>query len=221
MILQYICFKVVFFYFPPVNASSMAGFWIQGTRSSVSSPWLTEDGDELPYIGPNYSEFNWDRDSPPLEMSFDINNRFIAMPADLVNAIICEIWRLFFSFDLIFPQETKSIADLPFSMSMLLLRIHFWFFLLYVSTKCFKVSVFNMHISFKTWILSWKYIWIRRFMLSFLIVVRYFWHFNYVKLNGTQPKSIIEIKTFKYGFPEMSYLIFGSNQIYRISMLPW
>lgn len=88
MILQYICFKV----FPhSVNASSMAGFWIQGTRSSFSSPWLTEDGDELPYIGPNYSEFNWDRDSPPLEMSFDTNNRFIALPADLVNAIICEI----------------------------------------------------------------------------------------------------------------------------------
>lgn len=88
MILQYICFKV----FPhSVNASSMAGFLIQGTRSSFSSPWLTEDGDELPYIGPNYSEFNWDRDSPPLEMSFDTNNRSIALPADLVNAIICEI----------------------------------------------------------------------------------------------------------------------------------
>lgn len=176
MILQYICFKVFFFFFP-IQSTRLQWpvFGYKETRSSVSSPWLTKDGDELPYIGPNYSEFNWDRDSPPLEMSFNTNNRFIAMPAYLVNAIICGIWRaFFFIFNLIFPQETKSIADMSFSISILLLHIHYWFYLLYVLTKCFKVSVFHMHISFKTWFLSWKYIWIRRLMFSFLIVVGVF-----------------------------------------------
>lgn len=106
MILQYICFKV----FPhSVSASSMAGFWIQGTRSSVSSPWLTEDGDELPYIDQTIANltgiaiarlWRW--------VLIPVNNRFIAMPADLVNAIICEIWRLFFFyFNLIFSPRNK------------------------------------------------------------------------------------------------------------------
>lgn len=176
-------FRFFFSFSHSVNASSMARFWIQGTRSSVSQPWLTEDGDKLPYIGPNYSEFNWDRDSPPLGMSFNTNNRFIAMPEYLVNAIICEIWRpYFFYFNLIFsPRNKFDSRHAIFYFDASSTYILYWFFLLYVSTKCFKVSVFHMHISFKTWFLSWKYIWIRRLMFSFLIVV-FFWHFNYVKL---------------------------------------
>lgn len=39
-----------------VVQNSVVNVWIQGSRSSFSSPWLTDNGDPLPYLGPAYIE---------------------------------------------------------------------------------------------------------------------------------------------------------------------
>lgn len=91
IIFQFICSRVLFFcYFPPVNESSH-GIWIQGTRTSVSSPWLTDDGDDLPYIGPNYRDFASDPSRPPLELNFNKDNTFLGGPGDSYYHVICEM----------------------------------------------------------------------------------------------------------------------------------
>lgn len=56
-----------FFSFLSVQ-NSFIGMWIQGSRSSVSSPWLTDNGDPLPYLGPTYTEI-----SSPTALAFVMN----------------------------------------------------------------------------------------------------------------------------------------------------
>ncbi|XP_052684104.1 hemolymph lipopolysaccharide-binding protein-like isoform X2 [Crassostrea angulata] len=51
-----------------VEQNSFIGMWIQGSRSSVSSPWLTDNGDPLPYLGPTYTEI-----SSPTALAFVMN----------------------------------------------------------------------------------------------------------------------------------------------------
>ncbi|XP_052682614.1 uncharacterized protein LOC128163141 [Crassostrea angulata] len=68
--------------------NSLFAIYIQGSRSSVSSPWLTDNGDPLPYLGPNYIEF-----TSPTALAFEISaqgetsGEAITFP----NPFICEI----------------------------------------------------------------------------------------------------------------------------------
>lgn len=75
--------------FPAVKESE-SGIWIQGSRSSVSSPWLTDNGDDIPDIGPNYKDiFDRGPDHPPLKLSFNDDNTFQGRAEVSYYAVIC------------------------------------------------------------------------------------------------------------------------------------
>lgn len=75
--------------FPAVK-ESVSGIWIQGSRSSVSSPCLTDNGDDIPDIGPNYKDiFDSGPDHPPLELTFNDDNTFQGRAEVSYYAVIC------------------------------------------------------------------------------------------------------------------------------------
>lgn len=62
----------------------MQDIWIQGTRSSTTSPWLTDDKKELPYIGKNIVQYG-----TGLELAFSKDNSYIGQSADSYSDVIC------------------------------------------------------------------------------------------------------------------------------------
>ncbi|XP_034326356.2 uncharacterized protein LOC128175345 [Crassostrea angulata] len=53
-----------------IDENSLSGVWLQGLKSSTSSPWLADNGDPLPYLGPNYIDY-----PPPPTLGFFQNSR--------------------------------------------------------------------------------------------------------------------------------------------------
>lgn len=67
--------------------ASVGGVWIQGRRASVSSPWLTDSGAPLPYIGTYV-------DSPStLALGMGIGSDAVFAPADVFSPLpfVCAI----------------------------------------------------------------------------------------------------------------------------------
>lgn len=81
-----------------LTKASVGGAWIQGTRPTISSPWVTDDGKPLPYIG-TYVESTF-----PLSLGMGIGKDAVFSPADVFSPLpfcLCSItfWKIKYKLD--------------------------------------------------------------------------------------------------------------------------
>nr|XP_034313586.1 uncharacterized protein LOC117684663 [Crassostrea gigas]XP_034313587.1 uncharacterized protein LOC117684663 [Crassostrea gigas] len=70
-----------------LTQASVGGAWIQGTRATVSSPWLTDAGEPLPYIGTYVDS------ASSLALGMGIGSDAVFAPADVFSPLsfVCAI----------------------------------------------------------------------------------------------------------------------------------
>lgn len=81
-------FFLLFFF---AGAASITIVWVQGTRTTTGTPYLTDAGTPLPYTGPSGVLNNNEPNSVRLGYDLTAPGFFGFPPSDLVAAFICEI----------------------------------------------------------------------------------------------------------------------------------